>query len=98
MVKDNPCLVQLHRGTYHPTPIRSIPELWNNKVLMFTGDVVEDQVLQAVLMPPLLLAVMPRDMPVKKLAQQLLPFHSDDSLQLLPPVVADVADNLCDVI
>jgi hypothetical protein len=37
LVKDDPRLVLLHRGSYHPTPIGSVPELWNNKVLRRAG-------------------------------------------------------------
>jgi hypothetical protein len=59
MVKDDPQLVLLHRVTYHSTPIGSPPEVWNNKIIMFTSDVIEDQVPQAVIMPPLLLAPIP---------------------------------------
>jgi hypothetical protein len=51
LVKDDLCLVLLHRGTYHSTPTRRAPEAWNNRFLMFTGDVVENQVPQAVVMP-----------------------------------------------
>jgi hypothetical protein len=98
MVKDDPRLVLLHRGTYHPTPLGSAPELWNNKILMFTGDVIGDQVPQAVLMPPLLLAPVPQGIKVANLAQQLLQFHANDTLQRLPAVSDDVPEDLCEII
>jgi hypothetical protein len=71
MVNDDPCLVLLHHGTYHSTPIGSMPELWNNHILMFTGDVVGIQLPHAVIMPALLLVPVPRGVNVENLAQQL---------------------------
>jgi hypothetical protein len=44
LVKDESRLVLLHRANYHATPLGTTPEPWNNKVLMFTGDVMENQV------------------------------------------------------
>jgi hypothetical protein len=100
MVKDVPHLVFLHQGTYHFPPVGSPPELWNNKILMFTSDVIEDQIVpQAVLMPPpLLLMPIPREIKAANLAQQLLQFHLDDTLQKLAPIENDVPDDLCEEI
>jgi hypothetical protein len=98
LVKDDAHLVLLHQGTYHSTHIGSVPKPWNNQVQMFTDDVVGLQVHQAVMMPPLLLALVPRSFQVKNLAQQLLRFHGNDSLSLLPPVADDIPEDLCDTI
>jgi hypothetical protein len=49
---------------------------------MFTGDMVEDQVPQAVLMPTLLLAAVPQEVKVENLSQQLLRFHTHDAWKI----------------
>jgi hypothetical protein len=46
LVKDVNRLVLLHRANCHATPLGTPQELWNNKVLMFTGEVMENQLPQ----------------------------------------------------
>jgi hypothetical protein len=65
---------------------------------MFTGDVVEKQVLQDVFFPPLLLAAMQLVVTVDLFNQQLLNFISDDVLQLLEPTDPDTPEDMKDKI
>jgi hypothetical protein len=64
-------------------------EQWNDKVLMFTGDVVGSQVPQAVFLPPLLLSTVTDKVSVHPLNQQLLNFHANDNMEVQEPVEAD---------
>jgi hypothetical protein len=68
------------------------PNYGNNCIIMFTGYMVGTQVLQAVIMPPLLLAHVAHGVKVENLAQQFLCFRGDNALAFLPPVVADIPE------
>ena len=98
MVKDERRLVLLHRATHHATSLGARAEPWNDKVLMFTGDVVQTQAPQAVFLPPLLLATVQSDVVVHPLNQQLLNFHADDNLEVQDPVEADVPETMSESI
>ena len=92
MVKDKRQLVLLHRATHHATALGGRAEPWNDKVLMFTGDVVQTQAPQAVFLPSLLLATVELEVVVHPLNQQLLNFHAKDNLEIQEPVEEDVSE------
>jgi hypothetical protein len=96
LVKDESRLVLLHRANYHVPPLGTTPEVWNNKLLVYTGDVMENQIPQAVFFPPLLLAATQQVITVDCIEQQLLNFVSDDSLQLLDPTDPATPEDLKD--
>jgi hypothetical protein len=98
MVKDERRLVLLHRATHHATALGARAEPWNDKVLMFTGDVVQTQAPQAVFLPSLLLATIQQDVVVHPLNQQLLNFHADDNLEIQEPVDDDVPETMSECI
>jgi hypothetical protein len=98
LVKDKNRLVLLHRASYHAKPLGTTPEVWNNKVLMYTGDVMESQVPQAVFFPPLLLAATQQAVTVDCIEQRLLNFISDDTLKLLEPTDPSTPADLKDEI
>jgi hypothetical protein len=90
MVKDDRRLVLLHRATHHATSLSASTESWNNKVLIFTGDVVQTQAPQAVFLPSLLLATVQQEVVVHPLKQHLLNFHAGNNLEIQEPVEDDV--------
>jgi hypothetical protein len=98
MVKDKRRLVLLHQATYHATPLGTAPENWNDKLLMFTGDTVGNQVPQACFLPSLLFAIVPAGVKVLPLQQQVLSLFADDSLENLESVGDDVPKGQYDVI
>jgi hypothetical protein len=77
-------------------PLGTTLEMWNNKDLVYTGDIMESQVPQAVFFPPLLLAATQQAITVDCIEQQLLNFISHDTLQLLGPTDPLTPDNLKD--
>jgi hypothetical protein len=93
LIKEESWLVLLHRAGCHAAPLGTTLKLWNNKVLMFTGDVMENQVPQGVFFPPLLLAPMQSIITVDRIERQLLKFRMDDNLQLLEPPAANVSED-----
>jgi hypothetical protein len=61
---------------------------------MFTGDVMGNQVPQAVFFPPLLLATTTQVIRVDQIEQQLLHFISGNTLQVLKPMDPDTQEDL----
>jgi hypothetical protein len=98
MVKDERRLVLLHRATHHATSLGAHAESWNDKVLMFTRDVVGSQMPQAVFLPHLLLITINQEVAVHPLKQQLLDFHANNNLEVQEHVGAAVPAELIDKI
>jgi hypothetical protein len=96
LVKNENCLFLLHQTSYHTTPLGATPEVWNNKLLVYTGDMMDKQVPQAVSFPPLLLASNQQVITVDCIEQHLFNFISDDTLQLLERMDPATPDNLKD--
>jgi hypothetical protein len=86
LIKDESWLLLLHHASHHAMPLGTTPEPWNNKVLIFTGDVMDNQVPQAVFFPPLLLATMQQVITVDCVEQHLLDFTGDDNFHFLEPM------------
>jgi hypothetical protein len=87
MVKDERRWVLLHHATHrHATSFGARAKSWNNKVLMFTGDVVQTQAPQAVFLPSFLLATVQQEVVIHPLNQQLLNFHTGNNLEIQEPV------------
>jgi hypothetical protein len=88
LVKDDQRIVFLYCASLHNTPLGATPEPWNNKLMMFTGDVASGQASQVVLLP----AMTNQTITVYLLNQQLLNFQMDDDLQVQDPVGEDIPE------
>jgi hypothetical protein len=67
MINEERHLVLLHQATqHHTTSLGAQAKSWNDKVLIFTGDVVQAQVPQAVFLPSMLLATVQNEVVVPR--------------------------------
>jgi hypothetical protein len=53
LVKDSRRVTLLHRAMHFTAPMGGTQETWMNKVLMFTEDVIKNQLPQAAILPPI---------------------------------------------
>ncbi len=79
-------------------PLGTAPKNWNDKLLMFTGDTIGNQVPQACFLPSLLFTIAPAGVKVLPLQQQVLSLFADDSLEYLESAGDDVPEGQYDVI
>jgi hypothetical protein len=92
-IKDSRRISVLHRAMHFTAPMGGSQEPWMNKVLMFTRDVIENQLPKAAILPPRILGNLGVSIRCHTLERMMLAFVKNDDLQIFEHITLDAAEN-----